>query len=138
MNSANDNLFNNVDCVHLKVDNLDNGISFYCSSLGLKLLWRTEHACGLGCQNDITEVVLNDDMDLTFDIKVDDVLKAIPKFEKAGGTIEYGPFEVDIGKCVLVKDMWGNRYCLLDMSKGTYDTDEFGKAIGVSKKDGKD
>lgn len=32
--------------------------------------------------------------------------------------------DIDIGKCAVVSDRWGNRYYILDMTKGTYDTDE--------------
>ena len=60
-------IFENVDCVSFYVDNLDDGISFYKEKLGLKLLWRTEEACGLGMDHDITEVVLviRDDIPVT-------------------------------------------------------------------------
>lgn len=51
-------IFSNVDCVSFYVDNIDDGIAFYSLLLGLKLLWRASNSCGLGLENDITEVVL--------------------------------------------------------------------------------
>lgn len=32
--------FKQVDCIELYVPDLDEGIKYYCGSLGLKLLWR--------------------------------------------------------------------------------------------------
>lgn len=37
-----DEVFKNVDCIELYVSDLDDGIKYYCGSMGLKLLWRTE------------------------------------------------------------------------------------------------
>jgi predicted enzyme related to lactoylglutathione lyase len=67
-------------------------------------------------------------------MEVDSVEKALPEFINAGGRLEYGPLDIDIGKCAVVSDPWGNRYCILDMSKGTYDVDENGNVINVSVK----
>lgn len=127
-------LFQNVDCVSFYVDDIDKGIKFYQDSLGLKLLWRTEKACGLGMKNDITEVVLVTEHNPIVDFKVESVEDALQTFVNAGGKLIYGPFEIDIGKCAVVEDEWKNQYCILDMSKGTYDVDEKGNAVGVSKK----
>lgn len=127
-------LFENVDCVSFYVDDLDKGIDFYQNSLGLKLLWRAEKSCGLGMQNDITEVVLVTEHNPTVNFKVCSVKDALKTFVETGGKCIYGPFDIDIGKCAVVEDKWQNRYCILDMSKGTYDVDANGNAIGVSKK----
>lgn len=124
-------LFENVDCVSLTVSDIDEGIAFYSGKLGLRLLWRAEASCGLGTQTGETEVVLVTKNNPTVDFKVDDVCSAIDVYTGAGGKLEYGPFDIDIGKCAVVSDEWGNRYCLLDMTKGKYITDENGGVIGV-------
>lgn len=54
-------LFNNVDCIELYVSDLDEGIKYYCDSLGLKLLWRASTSVGLGMENEIAELVLQTD-----------------------------------------------------------------------------
>lgn len=41
-------LFKNIDCIELYVSNLDEGIQYYCDSMGLRLLWRNETMVGLG------------------------------------------------------------------------------------------
>lgn len=126
-----DSLFQNVDCVSFYVDNIDQGIAFY-SALGLKLLWRAEAACGLGMSNDVTEVVLVTKQNPVVQFKVESVEEALPAFVNAGGKVEVEPFGIDIGQCAVVVDRWGNRYCLLDMTKGKYTTDAQGNVTGVS------
>lgn len=69
------------------------------------------------------------------DLKVEKVEKALKIFTQAGGKVEEGPFDIDIGKCAVVSDLWGNKYCLLDTMNGTYDTDDDGAVRGVSVKD---
>jgi predicted enzyme related to lactoylglutathione lyase len=124
-------LFENVDCVSFFVDDLDRGIAFYAGSLGLRVLWRAQASCGLGLEEGVTEVVLVNQHNPTANFKVESVLDALEAFQNAGGTLEYGPFDIDIGKCAVVSDLWGNRYCILDMSKGRYVVDEKGDVTGV-------
>lgn len=128
-------LFDNVDCVSMYVDDIDRGLAFYRDALGLTLLWRAESSCGLGMPGGVAEVVLVNQHNPMVDFKVDSVESALPRLTAAGAAVEYGPFDIDIGKCAVVRDPWGNRYCVLDMTKGTYDTDENGAVSGVSKKD---
>lgn len=126
-----DSLFQNVDCVSFYVDHIDDGIAFY-TALGLKLLWRAEASCGLGMSGDITEVVLVTKHNPVVQFKVESVLAALPVFVQAGGKVDLEPFDIDIGKCAVVSDRWGNQYCLLDMTKGKYTTDVQGNVTGVS------
>ena len=127
-------LFKNVDCIELYVSDLDDGIKYYCNSMGLKLLWRTKTSVGLGMENDIAEVVLQTDRKkMDVDFKVESVADSIEKIINAGGKIINGPFDIPIGKCAVIQDKWENEYVILDMSKGKYITDEFGNVIGVSK-----
>lgn len=127
-------LFRNVDCIELYVSDLDDGIKYYCDSLGLKLLWRADTTVGLGMENDIAEIVLQTDRKkMNVDFKVESVTDSIDKIVKAGGKIIYGPFEIPIGKCAVIQDMWENEYVILDMTKGRYVTDDQGNVIGVSQ-----
>lgn len=128
-------LFQNVDCVSFFVDDLDEGIDFYGNALGLSLLWRTAESCGLGMQQDITELVLVNAHNPQVDFKVESVIEALPKFLEAGGMLVYGPFDIEIGKCAVVADKWSNKYCILDMTKGKYLTDSSGNVIGIEDKE---
>ncbi len=124
-------LFTKVDCFRLYVPDLDEGLRFYKDSLGLNLIWRTNTAIGLGMDNDITEIVIqNDRQGQEVDLMVDSVENAIETIKKSGGRIVTGPFDIKIGKCAVVEDPWSNQYVILDSSKGTFITDEDGNVIG--------
>lgn len=127
-------LFQNVDCIELYVPDLDEGIKYYCDSLGLKLLWRADTSVGLGMENDITEIVLQTNRKkMNVDFKVESVDASIDRIIKSGGKIIYGPFDIPIGKCAVIQDKWENGYVILDMSKGRYVTDAQGNVTGVKK-----
>lgn len=126
-------LFKNVDCIELYVSDLDDGIKYYCDSLGLKLLWRADTSVGLGMENEIAELVLQTDRKkMNVDFKVESVNDSIERIIKAGGKVIYGPFDIPIGKCAVVQDKWENEYVILDMSKGRYVTDAQGNVIGIN------
>jgi len=125
------NLFKSTDCLRLYVSNLEEGLRFYRDALGLKLIWRTDTAIGLGMADLVTEVVIQtENKRQEIDIKVDSVIDAVKIIESAGGQIVYGPFEIKIGKCAVIRDPWDNEYVILDSTKGTFITDGDGKIIG--------
>jgi predicted enzyme related to lactoylglutathione lyase len=127
-------LFKKIDCVRIPVENLEEGIDFYSKKLGLKLLWKSDTAVGLQLENDKSEVVLfSGEEDLEIDFKVDNVDQAVKEYVKAGGSIIKEPFDIPIGKCVVVADPWKNIYVLLDSSKGTFVTNENKEVIGLTK-----
>ena len=55
---------------------------------------------------------------------------AAARFEAAGGKIVVPPFDIQIGRAVVVQDPWGNQFVLLDASKGLLVTDADGNVIG--------
>jgi predicted enzyme related to lactoylglutathione lyase len=127
-------IFKNVDCIELYVSDLEEGIQYYCDSMGLKLLWRNAGMVGLGMENDITEIVLQcQRKQVLVDIKVESVDESIETIKEAGGKVEYGPFDIPIGRCAVILDKWDNKYVILDMTRGRYVTDEDGNVTGVRK-----
>ncbi len=129
-----ESLFQNVDCIELYVSDLDEGIACYRDGLGLKLLWQNGTSAGLGMTQDVTELVLQTERkQVLVDMKVESVDAAIPQLTAAGGRVEIGPFDVEIGRCAVVRDRWDNRYAILDMTKGRYVTDEAGRVTGLTK-----
>lgn len=131
MDAAKKSLFKYVDCIELYVPDLQAGVDYYCKSLGLKVLWKSDTTIGLGMDDGITEVVIqNERSEMNVDFKVDSVINAVTELVKAGGQVLYGPFDVPIGKCAVVKDPWNNKYVILDTTKGTYITDDEGNIIG--------
>ncbi|MFW9844012.1 MAG: VOC family protein [Candidatus Thorarchaeota archaeon] len=126
--------FNKIDCVRIPVTNLEEGIAFYSKKLKHELLWKTDIAAGLKLSQDKSEIVLYTEPDgLEIDFQVNNVEQAVEEFIHAGGRIIKGPFDIPIGKCVVVKDPWGNEYVILDASKGFLETDESKQVIGLKK-----
>lgn len=134
MNIIKQPLFRNIDCIQLYIPNLQQGIEYYCNSLGLKIIWKSDSAVGLGMREGITEIVIQNERNTQeFDIKVDSVTDAIIEIKRAGGKIVCGPFDIKIGKCAVVKDPWNNQYVILDSTKGTFITDNEGNIMGQSE-----
>jgi lactoylglutathione lyase len=123
-------LFHNIDCIMLSVDDLEAALEFYRDKLGHKLVWRNDTHAGLAFGDGATEIVLGQlDHGNETDIKVESAVEAADRFKAAGGSIVAGPFDIAIGKCVVVKDPWGNHLVLLDSSKGLLKTGEDGFVI---------
>ena len=124
-------LVQKIDCVRLYVPDLEAGLAFYRDRLGHALIWRTEHALGLGLPGTDAEIVLQDEQPgQEIDFKVASADQAARQFVEAGGTIIVPPFDIQIGRAVVVQDPWGNPYVLLDASQGLLATDENGRVIG--------
>jgi lactoylglutathione lyase len=113
-------LFRKVECVRFYVDNLEAGLAFYCDQLGHQLIWRTETAAGLRLPDQRQEV----------NFLVDSADRAAQFIEQAGGVVIVPPFDIQIGRCAVVEDPWGNPLVLLDTSKGLLKTDSDGNVIG--------
>ena len=125
-----DALFISVDCIILPVDDLEAALEFYRDKLGHKLVWRKDTQAGLAFGDGVTELVLcQNDVPSETDIKVESAVESAEHFQAAGGVIVAGPFDIPIGKCVVVRDPWGNHLVLLDSSKGLLKTDQDGYVI---------
>ncbi len=125
-------LFNKIDCVQIPVPSLDSALAFYCENLGHELIWRQERSAGLRMPGTDAEIVLQLDCEQPeVNLLVDAVDEAAREFEAAGGKILVPPFDIQIGRCVVVGDPWDNALVLLDMSKGRLLTDEQGNVIGL-------
>ena len=111
-----------IDCVMVKVPELEKAAAYYERVFGLKRLWQDAHSVGMGMPETDAEIVLHDNADMPKDINVhylvDDVLKAIDHFAAQGCIIRQPPFEIVIGKCAVLEDPFGNTLAILDMSKG--------------------
>ena len=124
-------LIQKVDCVRLYVPDLEAGLAFYRDRLGHELIWRTESAAGLRLSDTDAEIVLHTEQrELEVDLKVQSADAAAARFEQAGGEVVAGPFDIQIGRCAVVRDPWGNEFVLLDASKGLLLTDAQGNVVG--------
>ncbi len=127
-------LIRKVDSVQLRVPDLDFGLAVYRDKLGHDLIWRTENAVGLRMPESDTEIVLQTERhEPEVDLLVKSADEAALRMVEAGGRVLVPPFDIQIGRCTVVEDPWGNRLVLLDMSKGSLVTDSSGNVVGTSK-----
>ena len=120
-----------VDCVRLFVPDLEAGLTFYRDRLGHELIWRTGTAAGLRLPESEAELVIQTErQEPETDLLVDSADEAARFFELAGGKIIVPPFDIQIGRGVVIQDPWGNLLVLLDTSKGLFKTDPDGNVIG--------
>jgi len=124
-------LIRKVDCVRLYVPDLEDGLAFYRDQLGHALIWRTETAAGLRLPESEAELVLQtEDQRQEVDLLVDSADEAVRLIEQAGGQVIVPPFDIQIGRCAVIQDPWGNPLVLLDTSKGLLKMDAEGNVIG--------
>lgn len=115
------------------VPDLDAGLEFYRDHLGHQLLWRTDTAVGLGMSGTDAEIVLQVEREgQETDLKVDSADAAAARIQMAGGKVIVQPFDIQIGRCVVVEDKWGNRMVLVDSTRGVLLTDDEGYVTGTS------
>ena len=122
-------LIRKVDCVRLYVPDLEAGLAFYRDRLGHSLIWRTETAAGLRLP-DAELVLQTEDQRQEVDLLVDSAEEAATLVEQAGGKVIVPPFDIQVGRCVVLEDPWGNPLVLLDMSKGPLKTDAERNVLG--------
>jgi predicted enzyme related to lactoylglutathione lyase len=124
-------LFVKIDCLRLPVRDLDAALAFYGERLGHELIWRTDTAAGLRLPDSNAELVLQTERpDMETDLSVESVEIEVKRFVDAGGRLIAGPFDIQIGKCAVVADPFGNVLVMLDASKGLLRTDAEGRVIG--------
>ncbi len=123
-------LFKKIDCLSIPVPDLDAALAFYSANLGHELIWRNSKAAGLKLPGSNTELVLHtDNRPMETDLAVDSVPDALVRFTSAGGKVLRSPFEIQIGRCAVVADPWGNVLVILDASKGILQGDENKRVI---------
>ena len=122
-----------VDCLRLHVPDLEAGLAFYRDGLGHELIWRSATAAGLRLPDTEAELVIQtEEQRQEIDLLVDSADEAAAVSEQAGGKVIVPPFDIQIGRCTVVEDPWGNPLVLLDISKGLLATDSKGNIIGKS------
>lgn len=122
-----------VDAVTVPVPDLDQGIEFYSGRLGHKLLWRNDDRgqAGLGLPDSKTELVLSTGLEYAPNWLVTSVDEAVVTIVAAGGAVVSEPIPIPVGRLAVVSDLFGNALVLLDLSAGSYTTDDAGRVIGV-------
>ncbi len=130
-NRDNNGLIRKVDSIQLHVASLDVGLDFYRDRLGHEVIWRTENQVGLRMPNGESEIVLQTERDEPeTNLMVDSVTDAVAVLLSGGARVVVSPFDIQIGKCAVIDDPWGNRLVLVDSTNGTVVTDSDGRVIG--------
>ena len=127
-------LFQNVDCLGVRVSDIGEALAFYQGKLGQRLLWRTPTSAGLAFADagEMPELVLHTEVwPIATAIKVASVSEAVERFVASGGSLVEPPTEIPIGFLAVVADPWGNHLVLLDSSKGQLRTDGGYHVVGV-------
>lgn len=123
-------LLQSVDCLQIPVPNLEAGLIFYRDRLGHELLWRTSTAAGLRMPGTDTELVLQTERpEPEVNLLVASADRAAETIRQAGGEVEVPPFDLRVGRCAVLRDPWGNRLVVLDLSRGRLVTDEQGNVV---------
>jgi predicted enzyme related to lactoylglutathione lyase len=111
-----------IDCVMIKVEDLDAATHFYQEVFGLKPRWRDENSVGMVFPESDAEIVLHSLPDIPAKVDVtylvDEVVAAVTTLSAKGCRIVAAPFDVPIGKCAVIIDPFGTPLTLIDMTKG--------------------
>jgi predicted enzyme related to lactoylglutathione lyase len=128
-------LLRRIDAVTIPVPDLDSGLRFYRDGLGHTLLWRNEKLgqAGLGTAEGETEIVLTTQLEYAPNWLVNDVEEAVQAVTVAGGRVLVQPFDIPVGRGVVVADSFDNILVMLDLSRGRYTTDVSGAVTGVAR-----
>jgi lactoylglutathione lyase len=90
-----------IDCVMIKVDDVEAAVRYYSDVFGLRVLWRDDTSVGLGLPDTDAEIVLHCDPDIPNQIEVyylvDDVISAVRLLEQRGCHILNGLSDIPIG-----------------------------------------
>ena len=127
-------LLQKVDAVTVRVPDLDTGLRFYRDALGHELVWRHDEIgqAGLAMPGSDTEIVLSTQLEYAPNWLVTSADEAAREITAAGGKTIAGPLDIPVGRVAIVADPFGNVLVLVDLSKGSYETDQAGQVKGVT------
>jgi len=112
-----------IDCVMIRVDDVEAAATYYADVFGLRPLWSGDDAIGLVFPETDAEIVLHRDPGIPSAVEVhylvDDVVAAVTHFAAKNCRVLVEPFDITIGKCAVIQDPFGTRLCILDMAKGS-------------------
>ncbi len=111
-----------IDCVMVRVEDVEAAAAYYAEVFGLHPQWSGDDSIGLVFPESDAEIVLHRDLNIPSSVEVhylvDDVVAAVEHYAVKGSRVLVEPFDITIGKCAVIRDPFGTRLCLLDMTKG--------------------
>jgi hypothetical protein len=86
------------------------------------LLWRNDAVgqAGLALPAGDSELVLSTEQGYEANWLVEDVTSSVALIVRSGGAVLVAPFDIPVGRAAVVRDPFGNRLVLVDLSKGRY------------------
>ena len=126
-----------IDCIMIRVDDVEAAAAYYAKVFGLRPQWSGDDPIGLTFPENDAEIVLHNDPDIPSSVKVhylvDDVVGAVAHLAAQGCQILVAPFPITIGKCAVIRDPFGTRLCILDITKGPRPLNLAGSSIESQK-----
>ncbi len=111
-----------IDCVMIRVDDVNAAATYYTEVFGLRPNWSGDDSIGLIFPESDAEIVLHCNPDIPSSVEVhylvDNVTSIVENYVAKGCHLLVEPFDIAIGKCAVLKDPFGTRLCILDMTKG--------------------
>ena len=111
-----------IDCVMIRVADVEAAAAYYAKVFGLRPQWSGDEAVGLVFAESDAEIVLHSDSKIPSEVEVhylvDDVVAAVANYAAEGCQVLVAPFDITIGKCAVIRDPFGIRLCILDLTKG--------------------
>lgn len=111
-----------IDCVMIRVEDVAAAARYYERVFGLLPQWSGDDAIGLRFPDSDAEIVLHcaDDIPSPAEVHylVDDVIAAVDALTSQGCEVLTPPFDITIGKCAVIRDPFGVRLCILDLTRG--------------------
>ncbi|HLG65763.1 MAG TPA: VOC family protein [Ktedonosporobacter sp.] len=115
-------MFKKIDCVMIRVPNVEEAASYYAEVFGLRPGWSGDDSIGLNFPETDAEIVLHNDPGIPSSAEVhylvEDVVAVVQDYSAKGCRVLVEPFDITIGKCAVIQDPFGTRLCILDMTKG--------------------
>jgi lactoylglutathione lyase len=122
VNSKGCHMLKKIDCVMIRVEDLEAAAVYYSDVFGLRRIWQDETSVGLGFPETDAEVVLHRNPEIPSPVDVhylvDDVVYSVQVLRENGCRVLSEPFDIPIGKCAVVRDPFGTTLSILDMSNG--------------------
>ena len=111
-----------IECVMIRVADVKAAAAYYANAFGLRPQWTDDNAIGLVFAESDAEIVLHGDHNIPSEVEVhylvDEVVAAVAHYAAEGCHILVAPCDITIGKCAVIRDPFGIRLCILDLTKG--------------------
>ena len=106
----------------IRIEDVETAASYYADVFGLHPKWSGDGSIGLGLPETDAEIVLHSDPNIPSSVEVyylvANVVAAAADYAAQGCQVLVAPFDIAIGKCAVIRDPFGTRLCILDMTKG--------------------